>query len=46
MCKIKLKETFTINVGVSDLSEKSYSRKTVFSKKFKNLRSFRKQKKN
>ena len=29
---------FRINVGVPDLSKKSYSRKTVFMKKFKNLK--------
>ncbi len=29
MCKIKFKETFRINVGLLDLSKKSYLRKTV-----------------
>ncbi len=35
MCRIKFEETFRMNVGVSDLSKKSHSRKTVF---FKNLK--------
>ncbi len=42
MCRIKFKETFRTNVGVSDLSKKSYLRKTVHFKKFKSLRSHNK----
>ncbi len=38
MCRINFLEFFKINVGVPDLSTKSYSRKTVFLKKFKNLK--------
>ena len=34
MCRIKLKKTFIMNVGVPDLPEKSYWRKTVLFKKF------------
>ena len=42
MCRIKFQETFRKNVGVSDLSQKSYLRKNVLIKKFKSLRSHQK----
>ncbi len=29
MCRIKLKKTFMMNIGLPDLSKKSYLRKTV-----------------
>ena len=34
MCKIKLKETFRMNVGLHDLSKKSYVRKNVLKKSY------------
>ncbi len=39
MCRIKIEETFKMNVGLPDLPKKSYLRKTVLFRKFKSLRS-------
>ena len=41
MCKIKIKETFSKECWYS-CTQKSYSRKTEFWKKFKNVRSYKK----
>ncbi len=41
MCKIKIKETFSKECWYP-CTQKSYSRKTEFWKKFKNVRSYKK----
>ncbi len=41
MCKIKFKGTFRMNVGLLDLSQKKYLRKTVLFRNFKSLTSLK-----